>query len=402
MATVRKRKLPSGLVRWQASYVDGAGKRRAKMFSRKSDGEAWLVDVRHDVARGLHTPGSISPTVKVAASLWIKRSSEKGLEATTIQSYGEHVDLHIVPFIGAKKLSELTMPAVSEFADQLREAGRSNPMIRRVVQSLGAIFREARRRGLASNDPTAGLDLNLADREDPRPTIPTKPELQAIIAGAAGRWRPLILTAIFCGLRGSELRGLRWVDVDFEGRMISVTQRADALHKIGRLKSKAGYRSIPMPSLVTNALREWKLVCPKRDTGKKDADGKPVKMLDLVFPTGKGKVESHSNIAQRGFDPIQVVADITVPMPVLDEAGKPVINNAGEPVMRPAPKYGMHSLRHACASLWIENGMNAKRIQKLMGHSTIQMTFDTYGHLFADVEADQKAAEDIQARLLGL
>jgi integrase len=344
----------------------------------------------------------MSPTVKVAAALRIKRCLEKGLEATTIQSYQEHVDLHIVPFIGAKKLSDLTMPAVNEFADKLREAGRSAAMIRRVVRSLGAIFREARRRGLAANDPTAGLDLHLPDREDPRPAIPTKAELQAIIAGATGRWRPLILTAIFCGLRGSELRGLRWVDVDFDGRMISVAQRADAFHKIGRLKSKAGYRSIPMPSLVTNALREWKLVCPKRDTGKKDAEGNAVKVLELVFPTGAGSVESHSNIVQRGFDPIQIAADVVgEPVPVLDAVGNPVLNNAGEIVMRETAKYGMHALRHACASLWIENGMNAKRIQKLMGHSTIQMTFDTYGHLFADAEADQRAAEAIQTRLLG-
>jgi integrase len=63
-------------------------------------------------------------------------------------------------------------------------------------------------------------------------------------------------------------------------------------------------------------------------------------------------------------------------------------------------KYGLHSLR-ACASLWIENGTNPKRIQKLMGHSTIAMTFETYGHLFADAEGDQHAAEDIQVRLLG-
>jgi integrase len=64
-------------------------------------------------------------------------------------------------------------------------------------------------------------------------------------------------------------------------------------------------------------------------------------------------------------------------------------------------KHGMHALRHACASLWIENGMNPKRIQKLMGHSSIQMTFDIYGTWFRDDEADQKAAEDIQLRLLG-
>lgn len=307
--------------------MDSAGKRRAKLFDRKSDGEAWLVDVQHDVKRGLHTPGRVSPTVKVAAALWIKRSNEKGLEPTTVQQYEEHVDLHIVPFIGGKKLSDLTMPAINDFADRLREAERSAAMIRRVVRSLGAIFREARRRGLAASDPTAGLNLNLADREDPRPVIPTKAELQLIIAGAAGRWRPLILTAIFCGLRGSELRGLRWIDVNFDGREISVAQRADAFHKIGRLKSKAGYRSIPMAPLVVNALREWKLVCPNG-------------VLGLVFPTGNGKVESHSNIAQRGFEPIQVAAGITVPRSVLDDTGKPIINNAGKPVMRDAPKYG--------------------------------------------------------------
>jgi integrase len=69
--------------------------------------------------------------------------------------------------------------------------------------------------------------------------------------------------------------------------------------------------------------------------------------------------------------------------------------------MREIGKYGMHALRHACASLWIESGKNPKAIQVLMGHSTIQMTYDVYGHLFADSRADQKAAEDIQFRLLG-
>jgi integrase len=363
MATIRKRRLPSGLTRWQASYTDGAGKRRAKLFDRKSDGEAWLVETSHDLKRGIHTPAGVSPTVKEAGALWIKRCREKRLEQSTLLSYDVHLRLHVLPLIGGRKLSELTVPAVNAFADQLREAGRSPEMIKRVMRSLGAIFREARRRGLSSLDPTSGLDLDTPDREDRRPAIPSKAELQAIIANATGRWRPLILTAIFCGLRGSELRGLRWTDIDFEGRKINVSQRADAFHKIGRLKSRSGYRSIPMPPLVANALREWRLVCPKGDLG-------------LAFPTGSGNIESHSNILQRGFGPIQKAAGVL-------EA------------------YGMHSLRHACASLWIEQGHNPKQIQTLMGHSSIQMTFDVYGHLFADPEADQRAAEDIQVRLLG-
>jgi hypothetical protein len=100
---------------------------------------------------------------------------------------------------------------------------------------------------------------------------------------------------------------------------------------------------------VINALREWKLVCPNGALG-------------LVFPTGNGQVESHANIARRGLSPILVAGGMTMPEPVLAESGKPTINNAGELVMRDAPRYGMHSLRHACAALWIENGMNPKRI----------------------------------------
>jgi integrase len=276
MATVRKRKLPSGLIRWQAGYTDGAGKRRSRLFERKSDGEAWLVKVGHDLSQGLHTPAATSPTVAQAGELWLKRGRDKNLEEMTLKYYGEHLHLHINPLIGAKKLSELTAPAVSAFADRLREEGRSPEMVRRAVRSLGSIFREARRRGLSSVDPTAGLDLDLPERDDPRVVAPTKAELQAIIAGAAGRWRPLILVAIFCGLRASELRGLRWEDVDFEAREITVKQRADAKNHIGKLKSKAAYRSIPMPSMVVNTLREWRLVCPKGDLG-------------LVFPSGAGR-----------------------------------------------------------------------------------------------------------------
>jgi integrase len=380
VAKVRKRKLPSGLIRWQASYVDGAGKRRAKLFDRKSGGDAWLVKVSHDLSQGLHTPASTSPTVAQAGQLWLQRGRDKKLEETTIKYYEEHVLLHINPFIGAKKLSELTAPAVSAFADRLREEGRSAEMIRRVVRSLGGIFKEARRRGLAPHYPTDDLDLDLPERDDPRVVCPTKPELQAIIAGAAGRWRPLILVAIFCGLRASELRGLRWEDVNFEDREISIKQRANARNKIGKLKSKAGYRSIPMPPMVVNALREWRLLCPKGELG-------------LVFPSGAGNVESHSNVAHRGLEPILRKAGIVVLEDGLDDDGKPVRVEK--------PKYGLHSLRHAAASLWIQNGTNAKRIQTLMGHSSITLTYDRYGHWFTDEAADQKAAEDIQIRLLG-
>jgi integrase len=199
----------------------------------------------------------------------------------------------------------------------------------------------------------------------------------------------LILVAIFCGLRASELRGLRWdPDVNLDSGLIDVKQRADASHKIGKLKSKSGYRVIQMPPIVVHALKEWKLACPKGELG-------------LVFPNGLGKVESYANIVEHGFGPIQIAAGITRLVPVTDDDGKPMINNAGKPVMREVARYGMHALRHSTASLWIEQGHNPKQIMVLMGHSSVAMTFNVYGHLFADAEADQRAAENVQLRLLG-
>ena len=64
-------------------------------------------------------------------------------------------------------------------------------------------------------------------------------------------------------------------------------------------------------------------------------------------------------------------------------------------------KYGLHSFRHTAASLFIEQGFSPKRVQALMGHSTIQMTFDTYGHLFPSAADDQVAMGQMQARLIG-
>ena len=136
-----------------------------------------------------------------------------------------------------------------------------------------------------------------------------------------------------------------------------------------------------MPPIVAQALREWKLACPKGELG-------------LVFPNLSGKVESHSNILEHGLHPVLMAASITKTVPGVDETGKPIV--------RDVPRYGMHSLRHACASLWIESGYNPKQIQKLMGHSSIKVTFDVYGHLFADDLADQKAAQNVQIKLLGV
>jgi integrase len=202
--------------------------------------------------------------------------------------------------------------------------------------------------------------------------IPTPGEIRALLNASTGRWRAFVATAALAGLRLSELRGLAWSDVDFAAASIAVRQRADAWSDLGSPKAAASRRTISVPQLVVNALKEWKLACPKGELG-------------LVFPNERGGVESHGNAIPRDWQALQLAAGVTVPL--LGPAGKPVLDNDKRPVIR--AKYpGLHALRHFfaswCAARTQDGGLGLplKTVQVRMGHSTLAMTADTYGHLF--------------------
>jgi integrase len=344
---------------WVADYFDQSGKRHIKTFKTKKEADAWLVNARGEVQRGVHTPESTSITVAEAAELWIETSELERLERSTLRQYRNHVDLHIKRSrIGIEKLARLSTPAIEAFRDDLLKKS-SRPMARKVLTSLKSILSEAQRRGLSAHNPATPVKVDAKKREKAKLVvgrdIPSKEEIQTILSKAAGRWRPFFIAAVFTGMRASELRGLTWDDVDFERKVVHVRQRANLWCEIGPPKSAAGAREIPMAPMVLNALREWRMACPKGQ-------------LSLVFPNGSGKVESHANIANRGFYAIQ------------REAG---IIGAGN-----SPKYGLHALRHFFASWAIERSFSPKRLQALLGHSSIQMTFDVYGHLFPSLEDD--------------
>lgn len=393
--STRKRKwtTPSGEQRegWQADYVDASGKRRRKMFERKKEAEAFLLTAKTEVRDGTHVVDAETITVAQAGELWIKTGDAAGLERTTIDQRRQHLDLHIVPFVGDTRLNKATVPWVRDFQDKLREAGRSAAMVKRVTVSLGSILADAQGRGLTirnavhersrARSSSKAVERRAKARLQVGVDIPTTDEIKAILSHASGRWRPLMITAIFTGMRASELRGLRWSDVELGKAKIHVRQRADRYNAIGMPKSDAGQRTIPVSPMVVNTLKEWKLACPKGE-------------LDLVFPNGAGKVEAHQNITARGLWPIEIAAGVSV------DTGKRESEGNGAPIM--APKYpGLHALRHWFAS-WLINRkvdggleLSAKAVQERMGHSSIQVTFDTYGHMFpiAD-ESEALAAAD--------
>ncbi len=387
---------------WIVDYADQNGVRRQKTFARKKDAAAWAVTAGHEVKQGIHTAASASITVAEAGRLWIADGKAEGLEKGTIVQRQQHINLHINPYLGSIRLSDLQAPRVQAFVDTLRDEGRSLAMRRKVLTSLKTMLSFAQSRGKVAQNAARGIKVKISARHDEREmaaglSMPTKAELRTMIDKAPARWRPFIITAIFTGLRASELRGLSWEHVDLEEGVIHVRQRADAWRQIGSPKSKAGRRDIPLAPMVINTLKEWRLSCPRRDV-KKDGKGNVIDpgALDLVFPNGLGRVESHANIWKRVFAPLQMENGMTAPK--LDDDGGPVLDDNGEPVLE--PKYSLHALRHAAASLFIEQGWTPKKIQAVLGHASIQLTFDLYGKLFKDSEGDRAAMERMQTALL--
>jgi len=346
---------------WQVDYTEGDGKRCAKNFKRKKDADAYHASVKVEVAAGVHTPPSRSITVKAAAADWLRWVELEKREVATIAGYRQHVDKHIVPRIGSIKLAALTTPRVERFRDDLL-ADLSRPLAKKVLASVKSILKDAKRRGNVAQNVAADVAVNTNGRDKERLTIgkhiPSRDEIRRILEAAPeGRARPLLMTAAFTGLRASELRGLRWEDVDLKHNVIHVRQRADRYNAIGRPKSASGERNVPVPSMVANTLRHWQLACPHSEGDH------------LVFGTRKGRPTALNNIVQRLWIPLQIKAG------VIDADGK-------------ARYTGFHSLRHFYASWCInrrkEGGLElpAKMVQARLGHASIVMTLDTYGHLF--------------------
>ena len=380
MATIKKRrwKTSSGEWKeaWRLRYTDAHGVERSKQFDRKGDATAFLTKTSWEISQGTHTADGASVTVGKAADLWLERARQQDLERSTIKSYEEIARLHIKPFLGAEKLSKLTMPGVQAYVDGLLFS-RSKAMAGKAVRALSSIVTEAQRRGLVAQNVAKGVKVIRSKREKKKIVIPPKEHLRALLVTAEEEYpdyRPIIMTAIFTAIRSSEMRGLRRVDVDLRAGEITICQRADAWGEIGPPKSAAGYRTIPIPPILVSELRKWMLRAPKSPLG-------------LLFPNSEGGVRLHSNMLNREYWPLQIAAGLVVPTGKLDGEGRPIIR----------AQYDFHSLRHAGASAWIKQRVDLKRLTTWLGHASVQTTLDVYGHLIKDQHGDAALVAAAQA-----
>jgi integrase len=362
---------------WVVDYLAQEGSRHIQTFDRKRDADEYLATVKVAVRHGIHTAPSQSSTVAEAAKEWLSWIEVEGREPATLKQYRSHVVYHINPRLGGERLATLTTPRINALRDELLR-DLSRPLARKVVISVKAILKDAQRRGNVAQNVALPVSVRMSARDRRKLVvgvdIPAPDEIQRLVQAATPQQRPLLTVLAFCGLRASEARALRWADVDLKQGTLHVRQRADEFRNIGRPKSRAGERSVPVGPFVVNTLRVWKLACGRN-------------ALDLVFPAASGGVEHLKNLVRHVLVPPQLAAGI--------------VTATG------AAKYtGLHALRHFYASWCINRKQDGglelpiKVVQTRLGHASIAMTSDIYGHLFprSDDGAELAAAE----RALGL
>lgn len=300
-------------------------------------------------------------TLAEAGADWLARAESVGRERSTVAQYRQHLQDHVGPLLGSVPLSRLTGDDLARAREALLKK-LSRPTAAKVLTSLKSLLRLAEQRGHLSGNLSGLLSIPAASRgKTPLKvgvTLPSVAEIQAILAALEDRWRPLAVTAIFTGLRASELRGLTWGDLDLARGLIRVKHRADRWNHLAPPRSPAARRELPLTPTLVQTLTAWRPACPQGPLG-------------LVFPNGAGKVEGLANIYARGLAPAQVAAG------VVDRDGK--------------AKYGLQALRDFYAVWLIEQGFSARRLQALLGLATIQMTMDRYGHLFPAEAGDERA-----------
>ncbi|MGK7058057.1 tyrosine-type recombinase/integrase [Bradyrhizobium sp. 1050_B9_N1_2] len=399
MAKVRKRtwKAADGSPRqaWTVDYTDNQGERQRKQFPTSKKANDFRVEVEGQIRAGTFRPDADKITVKEVADHYIehvKVRSERGQRFSKrhlamvegrLWNYvcpdPKRLETHggvrrATPFtegVGGVKLAQLTSPVVSAFRNRLLAAGVSIPLTRKILGTLHAIleFAVVEKNFVAVNAARGVKVIGRRDEGSKKVVPPSKEALRQIMSVADPDFYVEIAFAATSGLRAGEHHALRWRHVDLVKCGVSVETRVDAYNEEDAPKSEAGVRWVPLGADVVKMLKEWKL---RSQWSKPD---------DLVFPNARGNYVRHGHHLKDKFYPL---------FKKLDQ-----LHTADPVAHMPAPRrFKWHALRHFAVSCWIEQRLPPKTVQTFVGHATLQMTMDTYGHMFPS-EDHSKAMDAI-------
>jgi integrase len=360
-------------------YSKREGKKIRKTFPTHDAAKSWRTDAQRAARRGqLRTPTAI--TVHQAAQALIDGMRDGSIPARsglrykpgTIRSYAEALRLRILPALGDVRLSDVRRADVQDLADRLTAEGLAASTVQNQIDPLRVIFRRAVRRDLVAVDPTKGLELRKPDGR--RDRIATPEEARELLDALPSEERALWAMALYAGLRHGELRALRWSDIDLGARVIRVARGWDAKEGEQEGKSATARRTVPMIARLAPYLAAHKLA-----TGR-DGDA-------LVFGATAEIPFEPSTVRRRA---LAAWGWKTGPNPEPDGPRTISIKARDDALER----IGLHEARHTFASLMIAAGVNAKALSTIMGHATIAITFDVYGHLMPGGEDEARQRID--------
>ena len=351
MASIDRRQDGHYRARWRE--YPGAPQ-KTKQFRRKKDAELFLDAIRGDLAHGRYVdPAGGLTLFRDYAEQWRAGQVHRTSTAAQAESY---LRLHAYPFIGHRPIGSIRRSEVQAWVK-----GRSEVLapgsVEVVYRWVAAIFKAAVGDQLIGASPCNRIAL--PKREDGEVVPLTAAQVQEMADACPDRYRALVVLAAGTGLRQGECFGLSVDRVDFLHRQVRVNRQLvgakGGVPEFGPPKSKAGFRTVPLPDVVSTVLAEH-LARYRRGSS------------DLIFTSSYGT-------------PLRR-------------------NTAGEMWHRAAGKAELpewatfHDLRHFYASLLISRGCSVKTVQRRLGHQSAIETLDTYGHLWPDSDDETRAAVD--------
>ncbi len=344
---------------WEAFvYSKRDGKKIRKTFSTQAEARVWRQESSVAVRKMLmRAPTAI--TVAEAADIWlqgardgwIRNRSGDPYKPAAIRAYEAGLRVRVKPALGSMRLSDVTRNDVQDLVDELVAEGWNASTVVVTIASLRVIYKRALVRGEVAVSPLVGLQMPAV--RGGRSRIATPAECKALLDALPERDRPLWATAMYAGLRRGELMALRIEDVDLDRGVINVRRGWDTLE--GEITPKSGReRNVPINSTLRSHLEPHLLSLPWSE--------------GLVFGVNDRSTFNGTPLLKRA------------------ERHWEAAN---------LRRITLHECRHTFASLMIAAGVNAKALSTYMGHATISITLDRYGHLMPgnEDEAAQKLDE---------
>ena len=346
--------------------------KRVRGFATEADAVAARSKVVVDRHQGTYFEPSEQPLAEYLLAEWLP--SRRDLKPSTWEAYRINFECHVQPRIGSIPLARLTTARLNEFYGELLENGRrrgprpdgssglSEQTVRNIHAALRKALKDAATQGKILRNPAEYATPPRPDR--PEMKVWTASELFRFLPLAAeDRLYPLYLVLATTGMRRGEVLGLRWGDVLDDGS-IQIRRARVAISygdvREGPLKSRKGKRrdrNVPLDPRTLAALRSYRT----RQAEERLAWGPAYKDSGYIFTTENGE-PIHPESLSRGFQ--RLVRSINATLPPEDRL--PVLH--------------LHELRHTWATLALQAGAHPSVAQRILGHSTIAITMDTYTH----------------------